>query len=98
MSVGVLQWLDRNGPFSVLIDGANVALYGQNWAQGGFCFDQISAAYEHAAAAYPDRKPLVVRSDCGTLPCAALRCGRLCMEFLQVKPARGHDATCCFMR
>ena len=55
-----VQWLERNGPFGVVIDGANVALFGQNWAQGGFSFDQINEAYKQAAAAYPDRKPLVV--------------------------------------
>lgn len=56
-----MQWLEENGPFGVVIDGANVALFGQNWAQGGFCFGQISEAYDRAVAAYPDRKPLVVR-------------------------------------
>jgi len=47
----------------VLIDGSNLALYGQNWAHGGFDFAQIGAAYDHAVAQFPDLKPLVVRRD-----------------------------------
>jgi len=56
-----LQWLEAHGPFGVLIDGSNLALYGQNWAHGGFDFAQIGAAYDHAVAQFPDLKPLVVR-------------------------------------
>jgi hypothetical protein len=55
------QWLDAHGPFGVLIDGSNLALYGQNWAHGGFDFAQIGAAYDHCVAQYPALKPLVVR-------------------------------------
>ena len=29
-------WLARHGPFGAVIDGANVALYGQNFETGGF--------------------------------------------------------------
>ena len=46
----------------MLIDGSNLALYGQNWAHGGFDFAQIGAAYDHAIAQFPDLKPLVVRA------------------------------------
>ena len=45
----------------MLIDGSNLALYGQNWAHGGFDFAQIGAAYDHCVAQYPALKPLVVR-------------------------------------
>lgn len=34
-------WLERHGPFGAVIDGANVALYGQNFEKGGFNFGQI---------------------------------------------------------
>ena len=60
-----MQWLEAHGPFGVLIDGSNLALYGQNWAHGGFDFAQIGAAYDHAVAQFPALKPLVVRPDAG---------------------------------
>ena len=34
-------WLERHGPFGAVVDGANVALYGQNFEKGGFNFGQI---------------------------------------------------------
>lgn len=34
-------WLARHGPFGAVVDGANVALYGQNFEKGGFNFGQI---------------------------------------------------------
>lgn len=55
------QWLERNGPFGLLIDGANLALCGQNFTEGGFNFRQIEAALKHSREQHPDLKPLVVR-------------------------------------
>ncbi|GAB4817090.1 hypothetical protein N2152v2_004136 [Parachlorella kessleri] len=36
-----MEWLERHGPFGAVVDGANVALYGQNFEHGGFTFSQI---------------------------------------------------------
>lgn len=57
------RWLDANGPFGCVIDGANVALFGQNFAEGGFDFGQIEAAMRHVRERHPDLKPLVVSID-----------------------------------
>lgn len=54
------RWLKQNGPFGVIIDGANVALYGQNFSEGGFDFQQIEAALEHSEKYHPDLKPLLL--------------------------------------
>lgn len=35
------EWLTRHGPFGAVVDGANVALFGQNFESGGFNFGQI---------------------------------------------------------
>ena len=35
------DWLGRHGPFGAVVDGANVALYGQNFEAGGFTLEQI---------------------------------------------------------
>lgn len=34
-------WLDRNGPFDVIVDGANVGMFNQNFGEGGFNFYQV---------------------------------------------------------
>ena len=57
-------WLDRNGPYGCLIDGANVALFGQNWEAGGFSFAQISAVLDQLHEERPDLKPLLVSRAC----------------------------------
>ena len=57
-----MQWLEEHGPFGVLIDGSNLALYGQNWAHGGFDFAQIGAAYDHAVRPVPG--PQAVGGEC----------------------------------
>ena len=58
------RWLDANGPFGCVIDGANVALYGQNFADGGFDFGQIETAVQHVRGRHPGFKPLVVSLFC----------------------------------
>lgn len=67
-------FLDRHGPHTCLIDGANVALFGQNWedgatgARGGFSFAQIGAVLEQVRRERPQLKPLLVRAP-HTLAC-----------------------------
>lgn len=54
------KWLEENGPFSVIIDGANVAFWGQSFERGQFQFSQIGDVVETVCAEMPDKKPLVV--------------------------------------
>ena len=54
-------WLAEHGPKHILVDGANVALYGQNWEHGGFTFGQIKGVLDRLAEAHPDLQPLLVR-------------------------------------
>ncbi len=44
----------------MLIDGANVAFYGQNYAEGGFNWPQVQAMYDEACARHPGAKVLLV--------------------------------------
>ncbi|BDA43062.1 probable mitochondrial ribonuclease P catalytic subunit at C-terminar half [Coccomyxa sp. Obi] len=53
-------WLDQNGPFGYVIDGANVALFGQNWEAGGFSFAQIAAVLDQMHEKRPGLKPLLM--------------------------------------
>jgi len=54
------KWLEQNGPFSLIVDGANVAFYNQNFDQGAFCFSQVNAMMKMLEKEFPDRKALLV--------------------------------------
>jgi proteinaceous RNase P len=43
------EWLKGAGPFEAVIDGANVALFGQNWEHGGFDWGQVGAVLDALA-------------------------------------------------
>ena len=60
--------LERNGPYGCIIDGANAALFGQNFEEGGFSFGQIEAVLAQLQQERPDLKPLVVMSIPVLLP------------------------------
>lgn len=54
------DWLDRNGPYDIMIDGANVALWGENYDGGAFRPDKIRVMYEAVQQQSPDAKVLLV--------------------------------------
>ncbi len=56
----VQAWLEQHGPVQALIDGANVALYGQNWERGAFSFGQIKGVMDQLGRTHPDLHPLMV--------------------------------------
>lgn len=35
------DWLDKNADYEAIVDGANVGLYQQNYADGGFSVSQV---------------------------------------------------------
>ncbi len=43
----------------MIVDGANVALYGQNFAEGGFSFAQLAQCLDLVQRDLPGAKPLV---------------------------------------
>lgn len=51
---------DRNGPYDVLIDGANVAFYGQNREGGGFKWPQIMSMVDLVKRENPGKKIMLV--------------------------------------
>lgn len=53
------SWLEEHGPFKTIIDGANVAFWGQSFEQGQFQFGQIEKLVD-AVCSELDQKPLVV--------------------------------------
>lgn len=55
-----VEWLRRNGPYDVLIDGANVAFFGQNHEGGGFNWSQVRAMYKLLRQQHPGKKILLV--------------------------------------
>ena len=71
-------WLAENGPVHVLVDGANVALYGQNWEHGGFSFGQIKGVVDEVDMAHPDLHPLMVCVLYQRFVCVFWQRGNLC--------------------
>ena len=55
-----VAWLSKRGPFGAVVDGANVALFGQNWERGGFDFGQLRDALSALERARPGARPLVI--------------------------------------
>lgn len=39
--LNIQEWLENNKGYDAIIDGANVALYQQNFADGGFSLSQV---------------------------------------------------------
>lgn len=55
-----VNWLDRHGPFDIIVDGANVAMHGQNFAGACFRFEQIDRLLRMLEAEFPSRRVLVI--------------------------------------
>eukprot|EP00668_Euglena_longa_P033842 GGOE01043501.1.p1 GENE.GGOE01043501.1~~GGOE01043501.1.p1 ORF type:complete len:683 (-),score=121.61 GGOE01043501.1:140-2188(-) len=58
--LGFKDWLAQKGPFDVVIDAANVALFRQNSEDGFFRFKQIHQAYQAAQRSLGLARPLVI--------------------------------------
>mmetsp|Transcript_43989 Transcript_43989/g.111271 ORF Transcript_43989/g.111271 Transcript_43989/m.111271 type:complete len:568 (-) Transcript_43989:19-1722(-) len=54
-----IKWLEAN-PREIMLDGANIALFGQNFENGGWSFEQIERVMERVEQREPGRKLLVV--------------------------------------
>lgn len=55
-----MEWFDRHGPYDILVDGANVAFYGQNREGGGFSWPQVIDMVKKLQRDSPDKKILLV--------------------------------------
>lgn len=55
------EWLDRHGPYDFVVDGANVGLYQQNFADGGFSVSQLNSVVNVLRQRSPNKKwPLIL--------------------------------------
>jgi proteinaceous RNase P len=63
-----VEWLSRSGPHDIMIDGANVALWGENYEGGGFRPEKIRVMHDAVAARHPGARILLV---CQHIPCSA---------------------------
>lgn len=63
------SWLDKHGPFDITIDGANLAFYGENYAQGGFKCWKVKVAYDTVMQQHPNDKLLLVSTAGSTQSC-----------------------------
>lgn len=55
-----LSWINQHGPFDIIVDGANVAMHGQNFQGAFFRFDQIEAIVTFLEREFPGRRILVI--------------------------------------
>ncbi|CAM0147845.1 unnamed protein product [Urochloa decumbens] len=54
------QWLEENKDYEAIVDGANIALYQQNFAEGGFSLTQLDAVVMELRGRYHGKWPLVI--------------------------------------
>ncbi|CAL9131687.1 unnamed protein product [Musa textilis] len=54
------DWLDDHDSYDAIIDGANVALYQQNFADGGFSLSQLDAVVGELSKRFENTWPLVI--------------------------------------
>ncbi|KAI5001590.1 hypothetical protein ZWY2020_026240 [Hordeum vulgare] len=54
------EWLEEHKEYEAIVDGANVALYQQNFSEGGFSLVQLDAVVTELRDRYNGKWPLVV--------------------------------------
>ncbi|KAK6936188.1 Pentacotripeptide-repeat region of PRORP [Dillenia turbinata] len=54
-----MEWLDGHANYEAIVDGANIALYQQNFANGGFSINQLEAVVKELHRSH-NKMPLVV--------------------------------------
>ncbi|CAL9039831.1 proteinaceous RNase P 2 [Musa acuminata AAA Group] len=54
------DWLDDHDNYDAIVDGANVALYQQNFADGGFSLSQLEAVVGELSKRFENKWPLVI--------------------------------------
>uniref|UniRef100_A0A0E0CDF0 ribonuclease P n=1 Tax=Oryza meridionalis TaxID=40149 RepID=A0A0E0CDF0_9ORYZ len=54
------EWLEGHGAYEAIVDGANIALYQQNFAEGGFSLTQLDAVVTELRDRCNGKWPLVV--------------------------------------
>ncbi|XP_075633056.1 proteinaceous RNase P 2-like [Castanea sativa] len=54
------DWLEKHGDFEFIVDGANIGLYQQNFADGGFSVSQLDAVVKELYNWSGNKWPLVV--------------------------------------
>ncbi|KAG2594429.1 hypothetical protein PVAP13_5NG644900 [Panicum virgatum] len=54
------EWLEENKEYEAIVDGANIALYQQNFAEGGFSLTQLDAVITELRGRYHGKWPLVI--------------------------------------
>ncbi|KAK3163113.1 hypothetical protein QOZ80_1BG0097820 [Eleusine coracana subsp. coracana] len=54
------DWLELHKEYQAIVDGANIALYQQNFAEGGFSLTQLDAVIAELRARYSGKWPLII--------------------------------------
>ncbi len=91
-------FLERNGPYGCIVDGANAALFGQNFEEGGFSFGQIDAVLLQLQQERPNLKPLVVQTPQfhTIMPCFSPLKARMAAMTMLAYNGPSSPSLCCF--
>ncbi|XP_031285948.1 proteinaceous RNase P 2-like [Pistacia vera] len=54
------DWLEKHGDYEAILDGANIGLYQQNFAEGGFSIPQLDAVVKELYDRSNNKWPLVI--------------------------------------
>lgn len=54
------DWLEKNADYEAIVDGANIGLYQQNFAEGGFSVLQLNAVIKEMYTRSGNKWPLVI--------------------------------------
>ncbi|OVA03593.1 Ribonuclease Zc3h12a-like [Macleaya cordata] len=54
------EWLDKNAEYEAIVDGANIGLYQQNFADGGFSVSQLDSVVKELYDRSQKKWPLVI--------------------------------------
>uniref|UniRef100_A0A1D1ZH13 ribonuclease P n=1 Tax=Anthurium amnicola TaxID=1678845 RepID=A0A1D1ZH13_9ARAE len=54
------EWLNNHADYEVVVDGANVGYYHQNFADGGFCLSQVGVVVKELLESGLGKRPLVI--------------------------------------
>ncbi|XP_021901421.1 proteinaceous RNase P 2 [Carica papaya] len=57
------DWVEKHAPYEAIVDGANIGLYRQNFADGGFSIPQLDAVVKEMYCRSGNKWPLVILHD-----------------------------------
>ncbi|CAA7397064.1 unnamed protein product [Spirodela intermedia] len=74
------EWLNGHDDYDVVVDGANIGYYHQNFAEGGFCLPQVQVVVNELLEHSHAKKPLIILHNKRVLSLMENSCNRELLE------------------